>query len=127
MQKFENIQVSTADNYTVPEMARLFHSFPRLSVRTFQPVPNNFDLNLEDGKLELNPYFMVNFEFLTGSFPFVPPPPPLLSGFLLFALADARTIFLHNDLTCNDTRSVSGGCITFWGGGGGTNNGKYPF
>ncbi|XP_075259179.1 protein tweety homolog 2-like isoform X2 [Convolutriloba macropyga] len=58
MQKFENIQVSTADNYTVPEMARLFHSFPRLSVRTFQPVPNNFDLNLEDGKLELNPYFM---------------------------------------------------------------------
>ncbi|XP_063715550.1 protein tweety homolog 1-A-like [Symsagittifera roscoffensis] len=58
MEKFENIQVSTSDNYTTPEMARLFHSFPRFSVLSFQPVSNNFDLNLEDGKLELNPYFM---------------------------------------------------------------------
>ena len=60
MQKFENIQTSTEDNYTVPDMAKLFHSFPRFSVITFKPVPNEFDLNLDDSNLELNPYFMVS-------------------------------------------------------------------
>ena len=35
---------------------------------------------------------------------------------------DARAIFLHNDLLCNDTCSVNGGSITYWGG----TNGKGP-
>ena len=35
---------------------------------------------------------------------------------------DARAIFLHNDLLCNDTCSVTGGSITYWGG----TNGKDP-
>ena len=36
---------------------------------------------------------------------------------------DARTIFLHNDLLCNGTCSVTGGRITYWGG----TNGKDPY
>ena len=40
------------------------------------------------------------------SFPFVP---PQLSGRILFATPDARAIFLHNDLLCNDTCAVTGG------------------
>ena len=42
-------------------------------------------------------------------------PPPQLSGCILFAPPDARAIFLHNDLLCNDTCSVTGGSITYWG------------
>ena len=53
---------------------------------------------------------------LFGSFSFVPP--PHLSGRILFAPPDARAIFLHKDLLCNETCSVIGGCITHWGGGG---------
>ena len=34
---------------------------------------------------------------------------PQLSGRILFAPPDARAIFLHNDLLCNDTCSVTGG------------------
>ena len=37
---------------------------------------------------------------------------------------DARAIFLHNDLLCNDTCSVTGGSITYWGGGGGAQTEK---
>ena len=48
-----------------------------------------------------------------GSFPFVPP--PQLTGCILFA-TPRRAIFLHNDLLCNDTCSVTGGSITYWGG-----------
>ena len=40
-----------------------------------------------------------------------------LSECLLFAPPDARTIFLHNDILCNDTCSVTGVSITYWGGG----------
>ena len=47
-----------------------------------------------------------------GSFPFVP---PHVSGCVLFAPPDARAIFLHNDLLCNDTCNVTAGCITYWG------------
>ena len=42
-----------------------------------------------------------------GSFPFVPPP-SFVGAFYSHPL-DARAIFLHNDLTCNDTCSVTGG------------------
>ena len=53
-----------------------------------------------------------------GSFPFVPPPPPpSLVGAYYLQPPDARAIFLHNDLLCNDTCSVTGGSITYWGGG----------
>ena len=50
-----------------------------------------------------------------------PPPPPQLIGCTLFAPPDARAIFLHNDLQCKGTCSVTGGRITDWGGG---TNGK---
>ena len=53
------------------------------------------------------------------------PPPPSLVGAYYLQPPDARAIFLHNDLLCNDTCSVTGGSITYWGGGGGT-NGKDP-
>ena len=49
---------------------------------------------------------------------------PQLSGRILFALRDARAIFLHTDLLCNGTYSVTGGRITYWGGG--DTNGKDP-
>ena len=39
-----------------------------------------------------------------GSFPFA----PQLSGCLLFAPTDARALFLHNVLLCNDTCSATG-------------------
>ena len=42
-----------------------------------------------------------------GSFPFVPP--PSLVGAYYLQPPDARAIFLHNDLLCNDTCSVTGG------------------
>ena len=38
---------------------------------------------------------------------------------------EARAIFLHDDLLCNGTRSVTEGSITYWGGGG-CRNGKDP-
>ena len=55
-------------------------------------------------------------EKFLGSFPFVPP--PSLVGAYYLQPPDARAIFLHNDLLCNDTCSVTGGSITYWGGGG---------
>ena len=42
-------------------------------------------------------------------------PPSLVSAYYLQP-PDARAIFLHNDLLCNDTCSVTGGSITYWGG-----------
>ena len=58
-----------------------------------------------------------------GSFPFVPHPTPQLSGCILFASpTDARGIFLHNDLLCDDTCSVTGGAHRVLGG----TNGKDP-
>ena len=51
-----------------------------------------------------------------GSFQFAPPPPPKLSGRILFAPPDARVIFLHNDLLCNGTCSVAGGGHNVLGG-----------
>ena len=45
------------------------------------------------------------------------PPPPELSGRILFSPPDARAIFLYNDLLCNGTCFVTGGRITYWGGG----------
>ena len=56
-----------------------------------------------------------------GSFPFVPPPPSLVSAYYLQP-TDARAIFLHNELLCNDTCSVTRGSITYWWG----TNGKDP-
>ena len=44
-----------------------------------------------------------------------PPPPPSLVGAYYLQPPDARAIFLHNDLLCNDTCSVTGGSITYWG------------
>ena len=35
-------------------------------------------------------------------------PPPPLSGCLLYAAPDARAIFLHSDLLCNGTCSLTG-------------------
>ena len=40
---------------------------------------------------------------------------PQLSGCILFAPPDARAIFLHNDLLCNDMCSVTAGSVTNWG------------
>ena len=56
--------------------------------------------------------------------PFVPPPPPppppsLVSAYYLHL--QTRAIFLHDDLICNGTCAVTGGSITYWGGG---TNGK---
>ena len=48
--------------------------------------------------------------------------PPSLVGAYYLQPPDARAIFLHNDLLCNDTCSVTGGSITYWGG----TNGKDP-
>ena len=42
---------------------------------------------------------------------------PQLSGCILFAPPEARGIFYHNDLLCNDKRSVNGGCIAYCGRG----------
>ena len=55
-----------------------------------------------------------------GSFPFVP---PSLVGAYYLHPPDARAIFSYNDLLCNGTCSVTGGSITYWGGG---TNGKDP-
>ena len=52
--------------------------------------------------------------------------PPSLVGAYYLQPPDARATFLHNDLLCNDTCSVTGGSITYWGGGGGGTNGKDP-
>ena len=41
--------------------------------------------------------------------------PPSLVGAYYLQPPDARAIFLHNDLLCNDTCSVTGGSITYWG------------
>ena len=49
-------------------------------------------------------------------------PPPSLVGAYYLQPPDPRAIFLHNDLLCNDTCSVTGGSITYWGG----TNGKDP-
>ena len=54
-----------------------------------------------------------------GSFPFVP---PSLVGAYYLHPPDARAIFLHSNLLCNGTCSVTGGRITYWGG----TNGKDP-
>ena len=43
--------------------------------------------------------------------------PPSLVGAYYSQPPDARAIFLHNDFLCNDTCSVTGGSITYWGGG----------
>ena len=43
--------------------------------------------------------------------------PPSLVGAYYLQPPDARAIFLHTDLLCNDTCSVTGGSITYWGGG----------
>ena len=51
-------------------------------------------------------------EPILGSFPFVP---PSLVGAYYLQPPDARAIFLHNDLLCNDTCSVTGGSIMYWG------------
>ena len=45
----------------------------------------------------------------------MPPPPCLVCAYYLQP-PDARAIFLHNDLLCNETCSVTGGGITYWGG-----------
>ena len=37
-----------------------------------------------------------------------------VSVFKLIAASDARAVVLHNNLLCNDTCSVIGGCITYW-------------
>ena len=71
-----------------------------------------------------------------GSFPY---PVPQFSGRILFAAPDASAIFLHNDLLCNGTCSVTGGAKRTGGtngkdpgylitklGGGETSNGKGP-
>ena len=49
-----------------------------------------------------------------GSSPFVLP--ASLVGAYYLHPSGARAIFLHNDLLCNDTCSVTGGNITYWGG-----------
>ena len=46
-----------------------------------------------------------------------PPPAPSLVGAYYLQTPDTRAIILHNDLLCNDTCSVTGGSITYWGGG----------
>ena len=58
-----------------------------------------------------------------GSLPFVPP--LQLSGGILLEPPHARAIFLHNDLLCNGTCSVSGGRITYRGGGTNGKDSKY--
>ena len=45
-------------------------------------------------------------------------PPPSLVGAYYLHPPDARAIFLHSDLLCNGACSVTGGRITYWGGGG---------
>ena len=57
-----------------------------------------------------------HLDFLDLFFSFVPPPPSLVGAYYLQP-PDARAIFLHNDLLCNDTCSVTGGSITYYGGG----------
>ena len=42
------------------------------------------------------------------------PPPSLVDAYYLYPL-DTGITFLHNDLLCNVTCSVTGGCIMFWG------------
>ena len=41
--------------------------------------------------------------------------PPSLVGAYYLHPPDARAMFLHNDLICDGTCSVTGGCITYWG------------
>ena len=63
-----------------------------------------------------------SFKFWIFSVCAPPPPPPSLVGAYYLHPPDARAIFLHNDLLCNGTCSVTGGRITYWGG----TNGKDP-
>ena len=48
--------------------------------------------------------------------------PPRLAGAHYLQPPDQRAMFLHNNLVCNGTSSVNGGCIKYWGG----TNEKYP-
>ena len=66
--------------------------------------------------------FLVTYEFCLifffydkcfGSFP--SPPPPKLSGCILFAPPKARARFLHNDLLCGTSSVTGAGCKTNWG------------
>ena len=66
-------------------------------------------------ELEIN-LLRVEIQRIVGSFPFLP---PSLVGAYYMHPSDARGIFLPNDLQCNGTCSVTRGCITDWGGGGG--------
>ena len=43
--------------------------------------------------------------------------PPKLSACIFLYPKTHAAIFLHNALLCNDTCSVTGGCITYCGGG----------
>ena len=51
---------------------------------------------------------------ISDLFPFVP---PSLVGSYYLHPPNARAIFLHNDLSCNDT-NCNWGSTTYWGGGG---------
>ena len=57
-----------------------------------------------------------------GIFSISAPPPPGLVGTYYLHPPDARAIFLHNDLLCNSTRSVTGGAYRTRGAA----NGKDP-
>ena len=63
-------------------------------------------------------FFSVCAPQLSGNKLFAPPPPPPPPP-------DARAIFLHDELLCNGTCSVTSGTHNVLGGGGGT-NGKDP-
>ena len=45
-----------------------------------------------------------------------PPPPAHWVHIICTPRPDERAIFLHDDLLCNGTCSVTGGSITYWGG-----------
>ena len=103
-----NKKVKSLPNYTVSPLGSCFLSVSA-GFKIFEEDDCCSDRNMQMNKKE-------------GSFPFVP---PSLVGAYYLHPPDARAIFLHNDLLCNGTCSVTGGRITYWGRGGGT-NGKDP-
>ena len=96
----------------------------RICIPLLPPSPAPYVLSRDYIRLKFCQVLALNLTIFAnfGSFPFVP---PSLVGAYYLHPPDPRALFLHNDLLCNDTCSVTGGRKTCWGGGGGR-NGKDP-
>ena len=97
----------------------MYQSDQLMVTAAFSSVYPVFEAKVIKGPATIN---FIYFTVKNRIFSVCAPPPPSLVGAYYLQPPDARAIFLHNDLLCNDTCSVTGGSITYWGG----TNGKDP-